>query len=97
MIDELTTTLTASRPAISRSTKIITHDSTPDKDCCGSSRNLQMDLRICECRCGAPGWRTIRLGVGDPMCLAQDLAASACPCLDLSAVVAGTGLAHQLA
>jgi hypothetical protein len=23
------------------------------------------DLRICECRCGAPGWRTTRLGVGD--------------------------------
>ena len=21
---------------------------------------------ICECRCGAPGWRTSRLGVGDP-------------------------------
>jgi hypothetical protein len=21
---------------------------------------------ICECRCGAPGWRTIRLGAGDP-------------------------------
>ena len=22
---------------------------------------------ICECRCGAPGWRTARIGVGDPM------------------------------
>ena len=22
--------------------------------------------KICECRCGAPGWRTSRLGVGDP-------------------------------
>ena len=22
---------------------------------------------ICECRCGAPGWRTTRLGGGDPM------------------------------
>jgi len=22
--------------------------------------------KICECRCGAPGWRTIRLGAGDP-------------------------------
>ena len=22
--------------------------------------------KICECRCGAPGWRTTRLGVGDP-------------------------------
>ena len=21
---------------------------------------------ICECRCGAPGWRTTRLGAGDP-------------------------------
>jgi hypothetical protein len=26
-----------------------------------------LGLRICECRCGAPGWRTTRLGVGDPM------------------------------
>ena len=25
------------------------------------------ELRICECRCGAPGWRTARLGVGDSM------------------------------
>jgi hypothetical protein len=24
-------------------------------------------LRICECRCGAAGWRTARLGVGGPM------------------------------
>jgi hypothetical protein len=23
-------------------------------------------FEICECRCGAPGWRTTRLGVGDP-------------------------------
>jgi hypothetical protein len=22
--------------------------------------------KICECRCGAPGWRTSRLGAGDP-------------------------------
>jgi DNA replication protein DnaC len=22
---------------------------------------------ICECRCGAPGWRTARLGAGDPV------------------------------
>lgn len=22
--------------------------------------------KICECRCGAPGWRTTRLGAGDP-------------------------------
>jgi hypothetical protein len=28
--------------------------------------NLDLDL-ICECRCGAPGWRTTRLGAGDPM------------------------------
>jgi putative transposase len=25
------------------------------------------DLRICECCCGAPGWRTTRLGAGAPM------------------------------
>ncbi|HET6481868.1 MAG TPA: hypothetical protein VFG35_17810, partial [Actinoplanes sp.] len=24
-------------------------------------------LIVCECRCGAPGWRTTRLGAGDPM------------------------------
>lgn len=24
------------------------------------------DPKICECRCGAPGWRTTRLGAGDP-------------------------------
>jgi hypothetical protein len=23
--------------------------------------------KICECRCGTPGWRTTRLGAGDPM------------------------------
>jgi hypothetical protein len=56
-----------------------------------------MDLRICECRCGAPVWRTSRLGVGDPTWLSTDLAASACPSSDLPAVVAGTGLVHQLA
>ena len=33
----------------------------------GRQRTLRPDLRICECRCGAPGWRTTRLGVGDPM------------------------------
>ena len=22
--------------------------------------------KVCECRCGAPGWRTSRLGAGDP-------------------------------
>jgi hypothetical protein len=33
----------------------------------GCPRTVCPDLRICECRCGAPGWRTARLGVGDPM------------------------------
>ena len=33
----------------------------------GPVRTLSRDLRICECRCGAPGWRTSRLGGGDPM------------------------------
>jgi hypothetical protein len=26
----------------------------------------QRKRKICECRCGAPGWRTTRLGAGDP-------------------------------
>ena len=26
-----------------------------------------VECGICECRCGAPGWRTARLGVGDPV------------------------------
>jgi hypothetical protein len=38
--------LTATRPTISPSTKIITYDSTPDRDLCGPSRTLRMDLRI---------------------------------------------------
>jgi hypothetical protein len=46
MIDEPTATLTATRSTISPSTKIITHDSTPDRDHCGPSRTLRMDLRI---------------------------------------------------
>jgi hypothetical protein len=29
-------------------------------------RVLGPDHPICECRCGAPGWRTSRLGAGDP-------------------------------
>jgi hypothetical protein len=34
-----------------------------------TSNQAERDLRpskICECRCGAPGWRTSRLGAGDP-------------------------------
>jgi histone H3/H4 len=46
MIDELTATLTATRSTISPSTKIMTHDSTPDSDLCGPSRTLWMDLRL---------------------------------------------------
>ena len=38
--------LTATRSTISPSTKIITHGSTPDRDLCGPSRTLRMDLRI---------------------------------------------------
>ena len=49
----------------------------------GTARTNDRDLRICECRCGAPGWRTSRLGVGDSMWLSTDLAASACPSSDL--------------
>jgi transposase InsO family protein len=34
----------------------------------GTLRRECLDhLLICECRCGAPGWRTARIGVGDPM------------------------------
>ena len=32
----------------------------------GSSRSVVINPKICECRCGAPGWRTTRLGAGDP-------------------------------
>ena len=39
----------------------------PSTDCHGLWDRPGPDLRICECRCGAPGWRTTRLGVGDPM------------------------------
>jgi hypothetical protein len=67
MIDELTATLTATRSTISPSTKIITHNLPPNRNHGGPSRTLRMDLRICECCCGAPGWRTTRLGVGGPM------------------------------
>ena len=28
--------------------------------------SLRLLYLICECRCGAPGWRTTRLGAGDP-------------------------------
>jgi len=59
--------------------------------------SLRLLYLICECRCGAPGRRTARLGAGDPMWLLPDLAASACPAEDRSVVVAGTGLVHQLA
>jgi hypothetical protein len=27
---------------------------------------LKIDYGICECACGAPGWRTTRLGAGNP-------------------------------
>jgi hypothetical protein len=97
MIEELTATLTATRSTISPSTKIITYNLPPSRNHGGPSRTLRMDLRICECCCGAPGWRTSRLGVGDPTWLSTDLATSACPSSDLPVVVAGTGLAHQLA
>jgi len=34
----------------------------------GTLRRECLDhLLICECRCGAPGWRTARIGVGDSM------------------------------
>jgi len=44
--------------------------------------SLRLLYLICECRCGAPGRRTARLGAGDPMWLLPDLAASACPAED---------------
>jgi hypothetical protein len=32
-----------------------------------AERGVRVDhVTICECRCGAPGWRTTRLGAGDP-------------------------------
>ena len=58
----------------------------------GLIRDDQATTRICECRCGTPGRRTVRLGDGDPTWLNTDLAASACLRSDLPVVVAGTGL-----
>jgi hypothetical protein len=52
---------------------------------------------ICECCWGAPGWRTSRLGAGDRGVTRKKSGRFACPHLDPSATVAGTGLAHQLA
>jgi hypothetical protein len=52
---------------------------------------------LCECRCGAPGWRTTRLVLASVAWLGTPLAASACLVVDLSAAFAGTGLAHQMA
>jgi hypothetical protein len=46
MINKLTATLTATRPTISPSTKIITHGHPPERDHGGPPRTLQMDLRI---------------------------------------------------
>jgi hypothetical protein len=46
MIDQLTATLTATQSTISRSTKIITHDPTPERDHGGPPWTLRMDLRI---------------------------------------------------
>jgi hypothetical protein len=45
MIDKLTATLTATRSTISPSTKIITHDPTPERDRRGPVWTLRMDLR----------------------------------------------------
>jgi len=42
----------------------------------------------CECRCGAPGWRTTRLVPATAAWLGTHLAASACLVVDLSAAVA---------
>ncbi len=53
--------------------------------------------KICECRCGAPGWRTTRLGAGDRGVTRTRSGRFGVPLFDLSVVVAGTGLAHQLA
>jgi hypothetical protein len=41
--------------------------SEPEGRLLGPVRAPGRDLPICECRCGAPGWRATRLGVGDPM------------------------------
>ncbi|MCA1697049.1 MAG: hypothetical protein LC749_21290 [Actinobacteria bacterium] len=29
------------------------------------AKRAGVDRKICECRCGAPGWRATRLGAGD--------------------------------
>jgi hypothetical protein len=98
----LTATVTATWSYLHRSMVIAPAEPRPGRtsppvDSHGRAEDPCPDQRICECRCGAPGWRTSRLGVGDPTWLSTDPAASACPSSDLPVVVAGTGLAHQLA
>ena len=64
----------------------------------GTLRRECLDhLLICECRGGAPGWRNTRLVPAIARDSGLDPAASACLVVDLSAAVAGTGLAHHMA
>src|SRR4051794_10509723 len=63
-----------------------------------SNRDVVMGLfkdgyKICECRCGAPGWRTTRLGAGARRDSPKIWPLRRALCVDLSIVVAGTGLA----
>jgi hypothetical protein len=63
----LTATVTATWLRRDRSAVNLSVQLAPSTDCHGLWDRPGPDLRICECRCGAPGWRTTRLGVGDPM------------------------------
>ena len=63
----LTATVTATWLRRDRSAVNLSVQLAPSTDCHGLWDRPGPDLRICECRCGAPGWRTTRLGGGDPM------------------------------
>jgi len=63
----LTATVTATWLRRDRSAVNLSVQLAPSTDCHGLWDRPGPDLRICECCCGAPGRRTTRLGVGDPM------------------------------
>jgi len=60
-----------------------------------ASEQRNLGLWICECRCGAPGWRTTRLGAGDSTWLLWIPAVSACLAFDLSVGLLAPAWAHQ--
>jgi hypothetical protein len=66
-VSRLTATLTATPTGTSGTTCTILRSLTLGPDGRGCPQTICADLRNCECCCGAPGWRTTRLGIGDSM------------------------------